>query len=158
MRTCFASRKCYEASQRTIRGRSWRPDRQYPKAVGQAIRELKARGLAIEYGHLRYLILTKRIGYSVFPKAPPNRQFAFTAGQLDDLAEYLAGQGRLTPTAQMCMALNLDYDQFERALREAGKDAIGTPLPTSFRMVVHPAESDGCARVEFLRPNRKGGK
>ncbi len=129
---------------------------EYPIRNPGVATELRSRGLDVDVPHLQYCI-----GKGIFtPEGGGVRgsRYLWSAELIDQAAEHFASIGQFTPQAQTCLLLNLDYGQFEEALREAGKHVGGTADPTDFQIVIHPAKAgDAHGRIEFL-PAGKGGK
>lgn len=140
----YLTRKQFEALDPTAK------KHQYPVRTRGVVKELRSRGLDIDYDRLTYLARSgvfKPVGGGVRGSA-----YLWSAEQVDAVAEYLARRNMYTPSAHACVCLNLSLDQFERELRDAGQKYLGTLTadPTNFKMIVHPAKGSGYARVEFL--------
>lgn len=121
------------------------------------VNELRTRGIDVDYRHLKYLA-TKGEFAPESGGGAKGANYMWSKDDIDKVAEYLAGQGKLTPQAQMCLVLNLDYGQFEMTLSEAKENYFpGLEIPdlSELKMIVHPKDQYE-SRVEFQLPDQKG--
>ena len=125
----------------------------YPKKTSAAVQELRSRGLDITYVMIRHWAKLVRTKSSL----------QWSAAQIDAAAAYFADEGKLTPAGQMCLELNISYNQYQIALLEAGRKIDGMMGPgeaSAYQMIVTPGVPGRgiCGTVEFTAPVAEGKK
>ena len=120
----------------------------YPKRAPDAVAELRTRGIDINYTQIRY--------WGKITDSPR----LFSAEMTDAIAADLAAKGELTPAAQVCSVLNIDYHQCQMALLQAGRESgmLAPGDPSAFVMAVRPGcPGRGiCGVVTFTAPVAEG--